>query len=121
MSLENETLGQSGVGVVEWLLNRGGYQVGGGSSVVDATHWNAAADGYDVTAAPSMRMVVSLADLDRSTWVNLTGASGHAFNDHYVDQTDLWVDGRTLPWAYTRDAVEDAGEDTLTLVPTGTR
>ena len=43
-----------------------------------------------------MRMVVSLADLDTSRWVNLTGASGHAFDDHYVDQTDLWVDGRTL-------------------------
>lgn len=121
MNLENQSLGQSDVGIVRWLFNRGGYQVGGGTSVVDATYWNAAEDGYDVTAAPSMRMVVSLADLDRSTWVNLTGASGHAFNSHYVDQTDLWVDGRTLPWAYSRDAVEAAGEDTLTLVPKRTR
>ena len=50
--------------------------------------WDAAADGYDVTAAPSMRMVVSLADLDASRWVNLTGVSGHAFDPHYADQTD---------------------------------
>ena len=41
-----------------------------------------------------MRMVVSLADLDDSRWVNLTGASGHAFDPHYADQTELWVDGR---------------------------
>ena len=78
---------------VRWLFNRGGYQVGGGGEIVDATAWDAAADDYTVTAAPSMRMVVSLADLDDSRWVNLTGVSGHAFDPHYADQTKLWVDG----------------------------
>jgi penicillin amidase len=119
MNLENQTLGQSDVGLVRWLFNRGGYQVGGGGEIVDATKWDAGSDSYDVTAAPSMRMVVSMADLDSSTWVNLTGVSGHAFSDHYVDQTDLWVAGKTLPWAYSRDAVEAAAEDTLTLKPAG--
>jgi penicillin amidase len=120
MDLVDPPLGRSGIGIVEWLFNRGGYQVGGGSAIVDATQWNAA-DGYQVTAAPSMRMVVSLADLDRSRWVNLTGASGHAFDSHYVDQTDLWLEGRTLPWAFSRRAVTAAAEDRLTLVPTRTR
>jgi penicillin amidase len=120
LDLENQTLGQSDVGLVRWLLNRGGYQVGGGGSIVDATHWNAAADGvhaYDVTVAPSMRMVVSLADLDRSRWVNLTGASGHAFDPHYVDQTRLWAEGRTLPWPFHERAVRAAARTTLRLVP----
>ncbi|MGZ5416172.1 MAG: penicillin acylase family protein [Nocardioides sp.] len=117
MNLENQTLGQSDVDLVAWLFNRGGYEVGGGGEIVNATKWNAAADSFEVTASPSMRMVVSLADFDKSTWVNLTGVSGHAFSRHYVDQTDLWVEGRTLPWAYTRDAVDAANEDTLTLVP----
>ena len=119
MNLENQTLGQSDIGLVKWLFNRGGYQVGGGGEIVDATKWDAASDSYDVTASPSMRMVVSMADLDSSTWVNLTGVSGHAFNSHYVDQTDLWVAGKSLPWAYSRDAVEAAAEDTLTLKPAG--
>jgi penicillin amidase len=120
LDLQNQTLGQSDVGLVRWLLNRGGYQVGGGGSIVDATHWNAAADGvdaYDVTVAPSMRMVVSLADFDRSRWVNLTGASGHAFDSHYVDQTDLWADGRTLPWPFREGSVRAATQHTLRLVP----
>ena len=64
-----------------------------------------------------MRMVVSLADFDDSRWISLTGVSGHPASDHYTDQTELWVDGETLPWAFSRDAVEAAGEDTLTLVP----
>ena len=48
-----------------------------------------------------MRMVVSLADLDDSRWINLTGVSGHPASSHYTDQTDLYVDGQTLPWAFT--------------------
>ena len=36
---------------------------------------------------------------------------------HVVVSTDLMVEGRTLPWAFSRDAVRDAGEDVLRLVP----
>ncbi|MEZ5091682.1 penicillin acylase family protein, partial [Nocardioides sp.] len=116
LDLVEGTLGKSGVGPVEALVNRTGYPVAGGGSIVDATSWNAA-DDYTVTAAPSMRMVVSLADFDHSTWINLTGVSGHPASSHYVDQTDLYVAGRTLPWAWTESAVRAAGVDTLTLRP----
>ena len=117
LDLQNQTVGQSRSRLVRALFNRNGYQVGGGGEIVNATSWNAAGDDYRVTAAPSMRMVVSLDDLDASRWVNLTGASGHAFDEHYVDQTDLWVQGRTLAWPFGRRQVEAATEDTLTLVP----
>lgn len=117
LNLENQTVGQSGIGLVEWLFNRGGYEVGGGNEIVNATAWNAAADSYEVTAAPSMRMVVSLADYDDSRWINLTGASGHAFDDHYVDQTELWAEGRSLPWLWSRTAIDAATEEKLTLTP----
>jgi penicillin amidase len=119
MNLENQTLGQSDVAPVRWLFNRGGYEVGGGGEIVNATKWDASEDSYEVTASPSMRMVVSMADLDASRWVNLTGVSGHAFHDNYVDQTELWVEGQTLPWLSSRDAVEEAAEDTLVLTPAG--
>ena len=56
---------------------------------------------YDVTTVPSMRMVVPLDDLDAARWINLTGASGHAYDDHYTDQTELWADGETLPWVFS--------------------
>ena len=117
LDLQNQTLGQSDSALVRWLFNRDGYQVGGGGEIVDATGWNAAGEDYRVTAAPSMRMVVSLADPDKSRWVNLTGVSGHAFSPHYVDQTKLWVDGETLPWVSSRRAVRDAAQDTLTMRP----
>ena len=116
LELRSSTLGESGIAAVERLFNRGGWEVGGGGAIVDATSWDAR-EGFEVVAAPSMRMVVSLDDPDDSRWINLTGVSGHAFNDHYTDQTDLWVDGETLPWAFSPDAVEDAADDKLTLEP----
>jgi penicillin amidase len=116
LNLENQTLGQSDIGLVRRLLNRGGYEVGGGESTVNATGWTASA-GYEIDWAPSMRMVVSLADFDDSRWINLTGVSGHAFHPNYVDQTELWVEGRTLPWAFGAEAVDAAGENTLRLLP----
>jgi penicillin amidase len=118
MNLHNATLGESGIGLVERLFNRDGWQVGGGSSIVDATSWDAL-EGYEVTAAPSMRMVVSRADFDDSRWINLTGVSGHPASSHYTDQTELYVDGETLPWAFSREAVEAAAEDRLVLTPAG--
>ncbi|MGA9746949.1 MAG: penicillin acylase family protein [Nocardioides sp.] len=117
LNLENQTLGQSDIGLVQWLFNRGGYEVGGGGEIVNANAWDAASDTYEVTASPSMRMVVSIADLDDSRWVNLTGTSGHAFHDNYVDQTELWAEGSSLPWLSSRAALDDAAEHSLTLVP----
>jgi penicillin G amidase len=116
LDLEHQSVGQSDVGLVRWLFNRGGYEVGGGDSIVNATGWTAP-DGYEVDWAPSMRMVVSMADLDESRWINLTGVSGHPFHSNYVDQTELWVEGETLPWHFSRERVEEYAEDALRLVP----
>ncbi len=114
LDLVNATLGTSGVGVVERLFNRGPYELGGGTGAVDATSWDAR-EGFDVTAVPSMRMVVDLDTLDRSRWIQLTGSSGHAFHEHYVDQSELWARGETLPWAFSSSAVDRATEKTLVL------
>ncbi len=116
LELTNQSFGTSGIGPVEWLFNRGPLRTGGGSSIVDATGWTPY-DGYQVDWVPSMRMVVDLADLDRSRWVNLTGASGHAFNPHYSDQAELWRTGRTTPFPFSRTAVEAAKVDVLVLQP----
>ena len=100
-------------GYVRMLFNRGPYEMPGGSSIVDANGWNAS-EGYDVNWAPSMRMVVDLSDLDASRWVNQTGNSGHAYDDHYDDQIAEWVSGETFPWPFSTAAVEDETHVTLT-------
>ncbi|GLU48628.1 penicillin acylase family protein [Nocardiopsis ansamitocini] len=117
LTATNASLGTSGIAAVEWLFNRGPVESGGGSSTVNATGWNASAEGYAITTVPSMRMVVDLGDLDASRWVNLTGASGHAFHPHYADQLEPWARGETFPMRASTGAVRAAAERTLVLTP----
>ncbi|MER7406637.1 penicillin acylase family protein [Streptomyces sp. NPDC000070] len=114
--LKNQTLGTEGPGFLQYALNRGPWELSGGEATVNATGWNAAG-GYGVVWVPSMRMVVNLGDLDKSRWINLSGASGHAYSAHYVDQTDKWADGELLPWSFSDRAVEDGTTDKLVLKP----
>ena len=116
LTLKNQTLGTGGPAPVQWLLNDGPYDVGGGSEAVDATSWDAGA-GYEVTMTPSMRMVVDLAHLDESRWINQSGASGHATSDTYADQTELWLRGDTLPWAFSEPVVTRTADQKLELRP----
>jgi penicillin amidase len=117
LTLVNPTLGNTGVAMIDRLFNRGPVEVGGGGGLVNANAWDAA-KGYGVTAVPSMRMVVDLANFDRSRWIQLSGSSGHTFHEHYDDQLPLWAAGRTLPWAFGDEAIARSTEDTLTLRPT---
>jgi penicillin amidase len=118
LTLKNQTLGTAGPGFLQRMLNRGPWNLGGGEAAVNATGWNAAG-GYEVVWVPSMRMVVNVGDWDESRWINLTGASGHAYSAHYTDQTDKWAKGELLDWAYSANAVSAGAVDTLTLHPPG--
>lgn len=114
--------GESVPGFVADYVNLPARQLGGGPAIVDATGWNAASwqegnPDFSVDAVPSMRMVVDLADLNSSTWVDLSGNSGHPASGHYDDQYQAWADGDTYPWSFTRKAVEAAAEERLSLVP----
>lgn len=117
LELTSQSLGKSGVAPIEWLFNRGPYELGGGSSVVNAEGSDATVPGYAIDWVPSMRQVIDLGDFDRSTWVNLTGASGHAFHRNYVDQAPLWQNHETLPWRFTPAALTADVVDTLSLLP----
>ncbi|MGN7948995.1 penicillin acylase family protein [Microbacterium sp. 22215] len=114
--LTSDTLGSSGIAPIEALFNRGPFPVSGGASVVNATGWELGTS-YATTTVPSMRMVVDLSDLDASTWIHLTGASGHAFDEHYIDQTADWAAGIQRPWAFSAKAVDAAARHTLVLTP----
>ena len=118
ITITSATFGSSGIAPIEWLFNRGPYPVGGGSSVVDATGW-VIGEGFTTGGVPSMRMVIDLSDFDDSTWIHLTGASGHAFHPNYVDQTEMWSTGQQRAWAFTTTAVAKTTVDTLVLRPAG--
>jgi penicillin amidase len=104
------------------LFNPRAVSVDGGSSIVLATAWAAQDwDGdypsFQVVSLPTARLVMDLGDPDASTWVTLTGTSGHPGSRHYTDQFGAWADGRTFPWPSTAEAVHAAERSTLRLNP----
>ena len=116
---ENQTLGQSGIGPVEWLFNRTAPpRVGGGGGIVNATGWGFD-EGYELDWHPSQRMVVDFSDFSRSTYINTTGNSGHAFHRYYDNMIEAWTDGDQAPMYWTRDEVELNATSTLELIPAG--
>jgi penicillin amidase len=73
--------------------------------------------GFDAVVIPSWRVVVDLADVDRTAAVLTTGQSGNPVSPHWNDQTELWARGELRSCPFTRPAVEAAAERSLTLRP----
>lgn len=117
-TFRNGTLGESGIGLIEALFNRGPFPTGGGSSIVNATGWDAAW-GYEVTNVPSMRMIVDLGDLNISLTVHTTGQSGHAYHEHYMDMAETWARVEYYPMRWDANSVAAQAEGYLVLVPAG--
>jgi penicillin amidase len=117
LTIENQSLGTSGIGPIEWLFNYGPVGVPGGCDIVVATCSDLSKGFGTVGSVPSMRMIVDMSNLDSSRWVQLVGESGHAFSAHYHDQFDLWLTGKTLPMPWDEATIRRAARDTLTLTP----
>ena len=117
LTIENQSLGTSGIGPIEWLFNVGPVGVPGGCDVVVASCSDLSQSFGVVDSLPSMRMIVDMSNLDASRWVQLVGESGHAFSSHYHDQLNLWLNGETLPMRWNEDSIKNEAKDTLTLTP----
>jgi penicillin amidase len=111
-------LGASGVGLIEGMVNRGPFSVGGSMATINNTAWGVGSDeDFEVLWLPSMRMIVDLADFSQSVTVHTTGQSGHPYSPHYDDMIDLWRNIEYHPMLWTREQVEAAAEAKLTLKP----
>ncbi len=128
------TLGESGIGPLEWYFDRGPVAIPGTAGAVDNTYYQfsrAYADPYDptvppetkltrmfeVTNLPSYRLDVDLGDLDGARIVQTTGQSGNPFDRHYGDLVDAWRLGRQVPLPFSSTAVDAASVAVLTLTP----
>jgi penicillin amidase len=116
LTFQNQSLGESGVAPIEALLNRGPFQTSGGSSIVNATGWDAS-DPYQVQTLPSMRMIVDLSNLQNSLSIHTTGQSGHAYSPHYIDMADMWRTIQYLPMMWDRAQIEQQAKDHMHLEP----
>ncbi len=118
VDFRNQSLGESGIGPVEALFNRGDVSTAGGPSIVNATGWNLH-EGPAVVWLPSMRMIVDLANFDSSRTIHTTGQSGHAFHPNYFDFAEPWADGEYHAMRWSESLVRSEPTGTLTLTTDG--
>ncbi|MCI0604869.1 penicillin acylase family protein [bacterium] len=116
VTFRNESFGSSRILILERLFNRGPFSTGGGTSVINATSWDAE-ETYEVTALPSMRMIVDLSDFNNSFAIHTTGQSGHPFHPHYIDMAEPWSKMEYHPMLWDRSRIQANAEGTLKLVP----
>jgi penicillin amidase len=115
-TFRNATLGESGIGPIEALFNRGPFPTAGGDAIVNANGWTES-EGYEVDWVPSMRMIVDMSDLGSSLGITTTGQSGHAYHPHYIDMADLWRTIQYQELLWTREEVEAGAVSLLVLTP----
>ena len=127
------TLGESGIGPLEWYFNSGPYPVPGAAGAVNNTYYHfdrAYPDPQDpsyvpanlrgtfeMTNMPSYRFDVDLGNLDGARIVQTTGQSGNPFDRHYGDLILPWIEGRQVPLPFSSDAVGRSAATVLTLTP----
>lgn len=116
-TFENQSLGQSGIALVEALFNRGPVAVDGSIATVNNTGYSTSRP-YGVVTVPSYRQILDLGDFTRSVSMHTTGQSGHPYHRHYDDMIDSWRDIEYHPMLWGRADVEADAEGVLVLVKT---
>ncbi len=118
ITFRSNPLGESGIGPLERLVNRGPFPVAGGDMVVNANGFEWGDEEFGaVTSNPSVRFIVDFADFDSSRAIHPTGQSGHPFHPHYSDMIEPWLRNELHPFVFSRDAVEQMATDRLVLSP----
>jgi penicillin amidase len=115
-TFENQSLGQSGIGPIEAIFNRGPIASSGSSDIINATGWSLD-EPAAVKSVPSERMIVDLADWQRSVAMHTTGQSGHPFHKHYGDMIIPWRDIEYHTMYWEKSVLEAESEGTLRLEP----
>jgi penicillin amidase len=99
------------------VFTGGECPVGGDEQTVMQSMFEPGGGTYDAAIVPSWRQIVDLSDFDRSVGTHTVGQSGNPASPHYRDLFALWSSGRYHPLPFSRAAVEEAAESTLTLRP----
>jgi penicillin amidase len=99
------------------IYNLGPIPYGGDANTLN----QASAPPLNPTSNPahitSLRMVVEVGAWEEARFVLPGGQSGNPFSSHYADQFHLWRRGEGVPIAWSDEAVRQATQQTLELIP----
>ncbi|WP_119272771.1 penicillin acylase family protein [Taklimakanibacter deserti] len=92
----------------------GPLRQGGSESTVFHSGFDAAT--FVKLTGSTFRIVIDLADLDKSFWINAPGQSGDSTSPFYDAMAPLWAKGQVVPLASSAAAVRKAAEIEIDVV-----
>lgn len=110
-------LGASGIGLIEKLVNGGPVPIGGSTECVNSQMWYVHNGNYEARSIPSMRMIIDMADPEKSVCINSTGQSGHPGSPWYENMITAWRNAEYHPMLWTREQVDGDAAHRLVLTP----
>ncbi len=90
------------------LLNRGPFPVGGSASTINHQRIEYSLPLRTVTVAPLFRMIVDVANWDRSLFIHAPGQSGLPSHRFYDNLMHIWLEGDMIPMSFSREKVESS-------------
>jgi len=90
------------------LLNRGPFPIAGSGVTINAQSVEYSLPYRTVKVAPMYRMVADPANWDRSTFIACPGQNGLPGHPFYDNLMHIWLEGETIPMAFTRAKVEES-------------
>ena len=107
-------LGQSGIGLLEQVVNKGPFTMSGSGYTVNA---NGHSTSFKQHSGPSYRHIVDLSDWSNSRSQHTVGQSGQPLHKHYADMIQSWRAVEHHPMLFDRAQIETEQEGKLILQP----
>ncbi|MCX2727610.1 penicillin acylase family protein [Thermomicrobium sp. 4228-Ro] len=105
------------VPALRWLFDRGPLAIGGDANTINPGGVSAHDPLGAVQFIASLRFAVEIDDWDNARIVLAGGQAGHPLSPHYDDLLAHWLQGETVPLAWSEQAVNQVAAERLTLVP----
>lgn len=97
------------------LVNIGPIAKNGGANTPNLSSYDPR--NFRQLGGPSFRIVLDVGNWDNARAVNMPGQSGDPKSVHYRDLAELWRKGEYFPLLYSRQAVQAATAQRITLLP----
>jgi penicillin amidase len=116
MTFVHNPLGQSGIGPLEKLFNRGPIPARGSGYTVDAASFDDT-EPFAMNFGVSYRQIIDLGDWGNSLFIHTTGQSGYPLHRHYADMMAPWQAVEYHPMHFDKASIEADKEGVLVLTP----
>jgi penicillin amidase len=102
--------------VVNNILNKGPYPVGGHSNSINngEYRWD---NPYKMVLGPSIRRIIDFSDLSSTLSILPTGQSGNPLSQYYGDQTESWLNGEYKFFYQDSSFFNESQYQTMNLTP----